>query len=72
MTTPTEGDRARPFDDRGRFVPVACPRPTCGAGTLRYEGNGVWACDGLEDPNDDRKELDVCHHIHIDGEPFYV
>ena len=38
-----------PRDENGRFVPLACPVPTCG-GTLRYQGHRSWECDGLVDP----------------------
>lgn len=55
-----------PRDDKGRFIPRECPH--CGCGKLEYEGHGVWACDGLVDPEDDRKELECCPFDHFDGE----
>lgn len=56
-----------PRDASGRFVPKECP--VCG-GTLEYEGHGVWACDGLVDPEDPSKELECCPFDHFDGEIY--
>lgn len=62
----------RPYDDKGRFVPLACPDPECD-GNLVYESDprfgGHWRCNGLVDPNDPTKELDACTRTHFDGEP---
>lgn len=60
----------RPYDNHGQFVPLECPRAQCGAGHLVHEGDGVWACDGLADPENDDKELECCSHMHIDGKPY--
>lgn len=60
--------RIRPFDHTGRFIPLACPNPDCGAGTLRYEGNGEWRCDGLADPGRTDKPLEACPTVHFDGD----
>jgi hypothetical protein len=62
--------RLRPYDDHGRFVPLACQNPECGYGTLYHEGHGVWECDGLMDPGDPSKELAVCTYAHRDGDPW--
>lgn len=59
-----------PYDNRGRFVPLACRNPDCGNGTLRLEENGMWECDGLMAPNDPSKELEVCTYSHFDGDPW--
>ena len=56
----------RPFDRLGQYVPMQCPR--CGSGALVYEGNKFWRCSGLDDPNDENKELIACEWFHIDGE----
>jgi hypothetical protein len=62
-----------PRDDKGHFVPRACPNPDC-SGILQAEhepGTGlVWRCDGLIDPNDPNKELEACEFSHIDGQPY--
>ena len=62
--------RLRPYDDQGRFVPLACRNPEC-TGTLVYQGHGSWECDGLVDPNDPSKELE-CYSgwDHQDGEYY--
>lgn len=62
----------RPFDDKGRFVPLACRNPDCSYGTLRLEdpAHGIWECDGLADPNDPSKELEVCTYSHFNGDPW--
>lgn len=62
----------RPYDDRGRFVPLACRNPACGYGMLRLEddAHGIWECDGLADPGDPSKELGVCTYSHFDGEAW--
>jgi len=57
----------RPFDDKGRFVPLRCEN--CGCGELRDQGDGSWQCDGLADPGHPDKELEACTHTHYDGEP---
>ena len=57
-----------PRDNNGRFVPKKCP--VCG-GTLEYEGHGVWACDGLVDPETTDKELECCPFDHFDGEIYF-
>lgn len=61
--------RARPYDWKGRFIPLACPVPSCG-GRLLHEGDGIWECDGLIDPDDPNKELEVCTYSHRDGDPW--
>lgn len=58
-----------PYDDKGRYVSLSCPLAECGAGTLRYESDGMWHCDGLIDPGDDDKPLEACWYFHIDGKP---
>lgn len=58
----------RPIDDKGRFVPFMCPDPNC-SGKLVLEGD-VWVCDGLVDPNDENKELQECHFMHVDGDKY--
>lgn len=60
----------RPRDHNGRFVPIDCPNPACGYGTLQYEGHGIWQCDGLADPGSVDKDLECCPFTHIDGEPY--
>lgn len=58
-----------PRDDRGRFVPLECPN--CFVGCLKLEDpRGVWECDGLMDPEDASKELEVCTYGHFDGDPW--
>ncbi len=61
----------RPYDDRGRFVQLECADKNCD-GKLVYEADarfgGHWRCDGLVDPNDDRKELQACPRTHFDGD----
>lgn len=59
-----------PRDERGRFVPVACP--DCGCGSLRAEGSGSWICDGLADPDDADKPLEACTFSHQDGDRYQV
>lgn len=60
---------ARPFDNKGRFVPRECQHPDCGGGRLQHQGDGYWTCDGLLDPGDGR-ELEACWLSHIDGKPY--
>jgi hypothetical protein len=55
-----------PRDSKGRAVRRDCS--DCGNGTLQYEGDGIWRCDGLADPGHDDKPLIACPRIHIDGE----
>ena len=58
-----------PRDDKGRFVPLDCPN--CGCGRLRLEDTrGVWECDGLMDPEDPSKELEVCTYAHFDRDQW--
>lgn len=66
------GARRLPYDDNGRFVPLACQDQNCGGGKLVLEDpeHGVWECDGMVDPNDPSKELEVCTYSHFDGEPW--
>lgn len=59
----------QPYDERGRKVVKACPNPDC-CGTLQHQGDGLWECDGLVDPNDQQKELEACAFSHQDGEPY--
>lgn len=62
----------RPRDNKGHFIPLDCPNPLCG-GRLRPDmmyGQEVWTCDGLVDPEDDRKELEACHFSHRPGDPY--
>ena len=62
----------RPYDDKGRFVPLNCPLLGCSAGKLVLEGDEafhIWRCDGLLDPEDDHAELEPCWFHHIDREP---
>lgn len=58
--------RRRPRDHRGRLVSCRCPDPDCGYGTLQYEGEGIWRCDGLVGVGE--QPLEACEHAHIDGE----
>ncbi len=60
-----ERERCGPYDNRGRKVSRECPQ--CGCGKLRFEGHGIWRCDGLMDPEDDAKELEACDFTHEDG-----
>jgi hypothetical protein len=60
----------QPYDNRGRKVPLACPRENCGAGKLQYEGDGYWRCDGLADPGSDDKPLEACTYVHQDGTEY--
>jgi hypothetical protein len=60
----------RPFDNRGRFIPLDCPLPECSAGKLYYEGDGIWECDGLADPGSTDKELEACAYAHRNGDPW--
>jgi len=65
------GDRIeprRPVDDKGRYVTMKCPH--CGYGTLQYEGNKLWICDGLADPVHPDLPLVTCEFFHIDGDPY--
>lgn len=57
-----------PYDHRGRFVSRQCPVEGCD-GSLRWAGS-QWECDGLVDPNDERKELQTCGFFHRNGEEF--
>jgi hypothetical protein len=67
---PKPRKRLRPYDDRGRFVPLACRNPEC-IGTLKHEGDGWWECDGLVDPGDPSKELQVCSGFdHYNGDAY--
>ncbi len=59
----------QPQDDKGRFVPLTCPDVNC-SGMLRHEGDGLWRCDGLVDPNDENKELEACNFIHRQGATY--
>ena len=61
--------QTRPHDDKGRFVPLACPE--CGVGTLRREGN-IWRCDGLAEPERDDQELEACEFTHSDGQAYDI
>lgn len=56
----------RPYDDKGRFVPLACA--LCACGQLRHQGQGFWSCDGLLDPQASDKKLEPCPACHQDGE----
>ena len=58
-----------PHDDKGQFVPLACPLPECGGGMLRHQGGGEWECDGLIDPGHPDKPLEACWYFHLDGKP---
>ena len=63
---------AKPYDERGRFIPLVCPRLECGGGTLRQNDPHfphLWECDGLADPNDDRLPLELCWFHHWSGKP---
>ena len=60
----------RPYDDKGRKVPMSCPRDNCGGGKLQFEGDRLWRCDGLADPGSTDKPLEACSFIHIDGEAY--
>jgi len=60
----------RPYDETGKYVSMQCPY--CGYGVLRYQGNKLWACDGLADPDRDDKDLETCEWFHIDGQPAVV
>lgn len=62
----------RPYDERGRFVPMNCPADNCGSGTLQSEGLGVWRCDGLAEPERVDQPLYACGFTHVDGEPYRV
>ena len=55
-----------PRDNKGRFVPRACP--ICDNGHLQPDGDGYWRCDGLLDPEDENKELEPCLYTHHDGD----
>lgn len=61
-------EERRPFDDKGRYVPLKCP--DCGNGTLKYESNRTWICDGLADPIHDDLPLVTCEFYHIDGDAY--
>lgn len=54
-----------PRDQRGRFMSRDCPE--CEGGTLHYEGDGMWRCYGLRDPDDVNKPLEACPYTHSDG-----
>jgi hypothetical protein len=58
-----------PRDNKGRAVKKG-PCDICGYGTLQYEGDGVWMCDGLmaENERDDHSPLVECNRHHFDGE----
>jgi hypothetical protein len=58
----------RPRDDKGHFVPLACPR--CGDGILQYDGGSLFLCNGLIDPGSTDKELEACPFWHWDGEAY--
>lgn len=62
----------QPRDDRGRFIPLDCPDPLCGAGRLVAVRPGVWQCDGLVDPGTPIQELDICPFEHVDGGRYRV
>lgn len=63
-----EREPVAPHDQLGRFLDKKCP--VCGNGTLKYQGNGHWRCDGLDDPNDSEKSLIACENTHEDGTPI--
>lgn len=54
----------RPRGKRGRFIPRDCDE--CGCGTLQYDGDGWWSCDGLADPGHPDKPLVACTYSHHD------
>lgn len=62
----------RPYDERGRFVPLACPHLGCDGKLVRevHHGWACWRCDGLIDPDDVSKPLDACEFQHVDGERY--
>lgn len=65
----------RPYDDRGRFVPLNCPASDCGNGSLQPVGDGIWddgiwQCDGLAEPEHDDLPLEPCGFTHVDGEAY--
>lgn len=60
----------RPYDDKGRFVPLGCPASDCGSGSLQPAGDGIWQCDGLADPERDDLPLETCGFTHVDGEQY--
>jgi hypothetical protein len=62
--------RRSPRDAAGRIIKRG-PCDVCGYGNLQYEGNGIWQCDGLADPENDREELIQCPRYHFDGEAPY-
>lgn len=59
----------RPRDDHGHFVPLECPVSGCD-GKLVHEGDGIWQCNGLVDPDDENKQLEACRYAHFDGERY--
>ena len=65
--TPNRNERMIPRDDKGRIISRRCSNPECD-GILHYEGEGVWVCDGLLDPNDPAKELEACMNTHFNNE----
>jgi hypothetical protein len=62
----------RPHDDKGKYVSLACPMLNCGGGTLRFEGDGLWRCDGLAEPDRADQDLYACPFTHRDGEAYEV
>ncbi len=58
----------RPYDDKGKYVPLKCPE--CGNGSLKYDRDGCWICDGLADPVHDDLPLVTCEFWHVDGDPY--
>lgn len=47
-----------PRNTAGKFVSADCA--ACGNGVFRYEGDGIYRCDGLATPERDDQPLYAC------------
>ena len=58
-----------PQDNKGQFIPLACPNRNCG-GFLRQDDKHTWRCNGLVDPGTTDEELQPCDFVHTNYDSY--